>query len=112
MQFISHDDETGIDEVEFSMPLVPFTLRFGDSGIIAKLPSFAKDATVSGISDHLILLHDDFREWVEHEAGSYLASRVRQALLNSWSAFNRNYPMHVVWYMSKTDAALMRLKFG
>jgi len=126
MQFFNIGDDSGDIEVQFSMRLFEFLNRFGDINAIDHNYNMTSRFRFNPMSDHMILIGPELKEFISKEAGGYLAQRVRQSLVNACRTFNDQMnalenqhkpninPANTIvsWYMSQTDATLMKLRFG
>ncbi|MNK57973.1 hypothetical protein D3C87_770410 [compost metagenome] len=128
MNFYSRDDNSGDIEVQFSMRFFEFLRAFARVDVLQSLDSWNENYTFKGISNNFAILNEEFREWLESEAGPYLRQRVTQGFVDAVIDYNKRMylserrdqlkaaaiGMHinVQWYMSKTDALTMKLKFG
>lgn len=128
MNYYSRDDDSGDIEVQFSMKFFEFCRAFARVDLLQSLDSWKESCQLKGISNNYIVLNEDFREWLEGEAGSYLRQRVIQGFVDACIDYNKRMylsdrkdqlkaavvgnDINVKWYMSKTDALTMKLKFG
>ena len=131
MNFHSFGDESGDDEIMFSMNFVVFMNTFSElSNSTGHL--VGQDFTISKRVDYIEFLKDEFREWLCSEAGVYLKSRVAQSMIHAVRAYNSEQDeyskrlkmlgqsVHMIsgactnvsWYMNKVDATVMKLKFA